>query len=205
MLGFLMNTLLIGGLIEEADEDWEEQMVTHSKRIVSQYSNIFDSLAQHAPCDSSTDAILLGNGDMAVAISGTADHLRFWLNKNDFWRMQNQYGGCKPALLGGVDVLVPSMKSSSYHAEQDIYTATTSGTFSTPETTVSMKCLVSATQNVFMLEFAVEGEPVEIELKLWTQQGSDSENAEGHEQGIFWISREFTQMVRKQKYFPANV
>ena len=59
-------------------------MTEESKRIITQYVNEFTSPPQYAPCDTSTDAALLGNGDISVAISGTADNLRFWLNKNDF-------------------------------------------------------------------------------------------------------------------------
>ena len=170
-------------------------MTEESKRIVSQHVNEFSSPPQYAPCDSSTDAVLLGNGDMAVAISGAADNLRFWLNKSDFWRLQNHYRGCKPVLMGGVDLLIPSLSGASYHIEQDIYTATTHGKFHISEKSVSMKCFVSAMQNVFVLELAAEGEPVDAELKLWTQEGSDSKNAEGKDEDIYWVSRAFTDNV----------
>jgi hypothetical protein len=39
-------------------------MTEESKRIISQYINEFNSPPRYAPCDVSTDAILMGNGDM---------------------------------------------------------------------------------------------------------------------------------------------
>jgi len=170
-------------------------MINFSKENIPQYSNTFNSPPKYTPCDSSTDAILLGNGDMAVAISGTADSLRFWLNKNDFWRLQNLYGGCKPVLMGGVDVIIPSMKDASYHVEQILYSAATWGTFVTSDATLSMECFLAAMQNILVLELAVEGNPIAIELKPWTQQGSGSDNKEGNDKDVYWFSREFSKDV----------
>jgi alpha-L-fucosidase 2 len=96
-------------------------MIEESKRIVSQYINEFNSPPRYAPCDVSTDAILLGNGDMAVAISGTANNIRFWLNKNDFWRLQNKHDGCKPVVMGGIDLAMTALNEASYNIEQQLY------------------------------------------------------------------------------------
>lgn len=170
-------------------------MTDESKKVVSQYANKFTSPPKYAPCDTSTDAVLMGNGDMSVAISGTADCLQFWLNKNDFWRLQNQYAGCKPVLMGGIDLLMQSLNGASYNIEQKLYTATTRGIFETPDSSVSMSCFVSAMQNVFAIKLAAKGEPISAELKLWTQQGSNSRNTEGRDGDIHWICREFVDNV----------
>lgn len=170
-------------------------MINYGRQIISQYRNIFNSPPKYAPCASSTDAVLLGNGDMAAAISGTADSLKFWLNKNDFWRLQSQYGRCKPVLMGRVEVIIESMKHASYHVEQDLYSAMTSGTFVNSDATVSMRCFLAATQNVVVLELAVEGDPIAVELKPWTQQGSGSDNTEGNDKGVYWFSRQFSKNV----------
>jgi hypothetical protein len=172
-----------------------EQKMNESRRIISQYTNEFTSPPQYAPCDTSTDAVLLGNGDMSVAISGTADSIRFWLNKNDFWRLQNQYAGCKPVLMGGIDLLIPSLSEASYHIEQDLYTATTWGTFGASGSSVSIKCFVSAMHNVFAIELTTEGKSVDAELRLWTQEGSGSKNTAGRDGDVHWISREFVDNV----------
>jgi alpha-L-fucosidase 2 len=132
---------------------------------------------------------------MAVAISGVADNLRFWLNKNDFWRLQNKHDGCKPVVMGGIDLVMPALNKASYHIEQQLYSAITDGIFKTSNSSVSMKCFVSAMQNVFVIELSAKGDPVDAEIRLWTQEGSGSRNSEGRDGNIGWISREFVDDV----------
>ena len=71
-------------------------LLSESKRIVSQHKAVFDKIpAGLAPY--STDAVLLGNGDIAMSISTTPlekgsaikkqepGKIRFWFHKNDMW------------------------------------------------------------------------------------------------------------------------
>lgn len=58
--------------------------ICDSRRIVSQYRNIFEFPPRFAPSGNSTDAPLMGNGDMAVCVAGPPEAQRFYFNKNDF-------------------------------------------------------------------------------------------------------------------------
>jgi len=79
-LGALSLLLVTGALLANADP--KEPLSAES--IVSQYKNSTDKPPEWGHyLKWSTDALLMGNGDMGLSVGGEAESLRFWINKND--------------------------------------------------------------------------------------------------------------------------
>jgi hypothetical protein len=156
---------------------------------------VFVSPPRRIPSRTAVDAPLLGNGDMGVALSGLPEALRFWLAKNDFWRLQSHYNTSGPRVFGGVDVSIPALKGASYRVEQILGAAVTRCTFVKGKTTVKTTVWVAATANVLFLDFWLEGPPVEVSVKLWGAEGDGSETEHDSEGGTSWVVRRFVKDV----------
>jgi hypothetical protein len=159
---------------------------------VEQYTAIFHSPPARVPTDAVPDGPLLGNGDVGVTQSGRPEAQRFWLSKCDLWKARDRrYPEGSPCLLGGLDIQIPALHSASYRVEQHIAMAETVSTFQTPETTVSMRAWVAATENSIFIELSSTGKPVDVELKLWPQTGHGAQTEAYGLQRICWITRKF--------------
>jgi len=183
-------------------------MQRESARIVSQHKAVFT----RPPIGASTyttDAILLGNGDLAMAISSTPlprdsklkaqfpEKIRFWFTKNDLWTL----GGRTSSKLFAVmdfSFRFDRRKSpeSTYRVETDLHTATTRGTISVASgPTLKFTAWVSAVEDMMFIEFASEGKTAirwEVETHLmrddsaWEMRGFRGED-------ILYMRREFTR------------
>ena len=151
--------------------DSPEQLSAES--IISQYKNMTDKPPAFGHYMKwSTDALLMGNGDMGLSVGGEAESLRFWINKNDFWRLQNQHLGAQPKLFGWIDIKSPAMQGANYRIEQPIYNPITHGTFTKDSATLEFRARVMATANIGWIELEATGRPLEIEI---TTQLTDQE------------------------------
>jgi hypothetical protein len=142
----------------------DNDMTAESRRIVSQHRAVFSKMPVGlAPY--STDAILLGNGDIAMSISmapGEKDagrkkqesgSIRFWFHKNDMWS-----GGARSvALIDAAFEFDPAKPEPKCNAETDLYTAVTSGTLAQAGgVIVRFKIWVSGVDNMIFMEFVAE-------------------------------------------------
>jgi alpha-L-fucosidase 2 len=100
-----------------------------------------------------TDAPLMGNGDVGVAVGGSINDQTFYIGKNDFFSTTTN--AIEP--LGRVVVTASSMAGSSYHVVQNIAQAQVQGTYTLGGTTLSTTSWVSATENVFVTSFSLTG------------------------------------------------
>jgi alpha-L-fucosidase 2 len=166
---------------------------TEALRIISRHRCTFDQPPTSTPANHSIDAPLLGNGDLGVAISGTAWSQRYWISKNDFWKLRKgrRFGG-GPAPIGGLDLNIRDLfRVGTYHLEQDLYSAETEGTFVSPARTVRVRSWVVATQNTLVVEISCDGEKTMIEPELWIAGGRGSESACYPEDKVAWGYRRF--------------
>jgi hypothetical protein len=160
-LGILSLLLVTGPL--PGNPDPPEPLSAES--IISRYKNSTDKPPEWGHYKKwSTDALLMGNGDMGLSVGGEAESLRFWINKNDFWRLQNQHLGAQPKLFGWLDLKVPAMQGATYKIEQPIYNPVTHGTFTKDGATLEFRARVMATTNLGWIELEASGKPVEIEI-----------------------------------------
>jgi hypothetical protein len=183
---------------------------------ISAFTSVFTAPPMPLPRYQQLDAPLLGNGDMAVAMSGGPEAQQFWLGKNDFWELRNVWCRSGPRPFGHLDVLIPQLQGATYHAEQNLLEAITVSSFKKDHTEVTMRSWVSGTENLLVVELSTKGEPVEGEVQLWippapraTPQsdhrpkpgtapdwtGMPSAPISESEDGIFWGVRSFLKDV----------
>ncbi|MHC4200459.1 MAG: glycosyl hydrolase family 95 catalytic domain-containing protein [Planctomycetota bacterium] len=183
----------------------EQAMAASAESIISQYRNSTDKPPAWGHYKKwSTDALLMGNGDMGLSVGGEAEALRFWINKNDFWRLQHQHVGAQPKLFGWIDIKAPEMQGATYNIEQPIYNPITHGTFTKDGATLEFRARVMATANIGWIELQATGKPLEIEI---TTQLTDQElilpqigvtasrRSSGTVEDIFWLQRHYDDHV----------
>ena len=166
-----------------------------ARRIVSRHKAVFTVPPRRIPSRSQTDAPLLGNGDMGVALGGPPEAQRLWLAKNDFWRLNSRYKTSGPRVFGGLDVSLPDLKGASYRVEQSLFDAVTDAVFTKGELTVTMRAWVAATRNVLVVELGAAGRATTAAVKLRPAEGNGGEHETGSDAGVHWAARKFVQDV----------
>jgi alpha-L-fucosidase 2 len=188
----------------------EETMVAASKRVISPYKAVFRGLSKTMPIKTSVDGPLLGNGDMAVCLSeivvrkegGRAHQVangpRFWLSKNDFWKLAHDFniGPSGPRVFGGIDVKFPNLRGGS-ETEQSLYDAVTVSRWAGDKSGagVEVRSWVAASENMLVVELTALGRDVDVEVSLWVQEGDNSEVAKSTGSGPQWVTRKFAKDV----------
>ena len=129
--------------------------------------------------DQTTDAPLLGNGDLGVAIFGSIDTLTFNLGKNEFWSLS---GGTVKAMEQLV-LAIPSMAGASYTMVEDIGHGEVTGTFTAGARTITTKTWVQAddsTHNEVITQFSLTGGgSVDVSASLAVGAGNTYATATG--------------------------
>lgn len=188
----------------------EETMVAVSKRVISPYKAVFRGLSKTMPIKTSVDGPLLGNGDMGVCLSeimvrkegGRAHQVangpRFWLSKNDFWKLARDFniGPSGPRVFGGIDVKFPNLRGGS-ETEQSLYDAVTVSRWAGDKSGagVEVRSWVAASENMLVVELTASGRDVDVEVNLWVQEGNNSEVAKSTGSGPQWATRKFAKDV----------
>ncbi len=150
----------------------EQRMQAEAQRIVSRYKTVFAAPPGGVPSRDSARGPLLGNGSLGAVISGKPEAQRFWISKNNFWRLKDGHRQGGPRLFGGLDINIPALAGGTYLVEQQLFPAITVSRFSKGESTVTMRSFVAATADFLLVELAVEGKPVEVETRLWAARGA---------------------------------
>ena len=128
----------------------------HSLRIVGQYKGAFTSLPSQTNTQETTDAPLLGNGDVGVAVIGNIDAMTFILGKNEFWSLNDR----TVKAMARMSVAVSGMSGASYSMTEDIAKAEVNGTFGSGGATITTKSWVQADNavvNRFITRFTCSG------------------------------------------------
>lgn len=179
----------------------DETMVQASRRVVSQYSVDFPSLPKAEPSTTVVTGPLLGNGDMATSMARIPEGLRFWLCKNDFWRLTHDYnaGPSGPRGFGGLDVTFPGL-GGSWTTRQDLYGAFTVSTCNEAKSGagVVVRTWVAATENLLVIELTASGQDTVVRFNLWAQDGNGSQVTNSVENQPQWATRKFVKGVKIQ-------
>ena len=122
-------------------------------RIVQQYQGVWTTPPTVLTNGETTDAPLMGNGDVGVAVGGTIASQTYYLGKNDFFSTTSH--AIKP--LGRIVFAVPGMSGSSYHVVQDIAHAQVQGTYTLGGTTINTTSWMSATEGLFVTAVTLTG------------------------------------------------
>jgi alpha-L-fucosidase 2 len=90
--------------------------------------------------EGTTDAPLLGNGDLGVAIFGGIDAMTFNLHKNEFWSL----GEAKVKAMARLTLTLAGMAGASYQMTEELGVGEVTGTFSVGGKTLTTKTWVQA-------------------------------------------------------------
>lgn len=146
------------------------------------------------PLAQSTGAPLLGNGNMAVCFGGPAHQLRFYINRNDFWKLCRSETSAQkiPALL---DLRITGLQGAGYRLEQNLHDGTVIGKFFKDNVTVQLTCWLAATDDLLVVTLNAEGGESAVEVDLKTITGSGSEVNTGSTGAVYWVTRKFEKDV----------
>lgn len=135
------------------------------------------------------DGPLMGNGDIAVAVGGTAKGQTFYLSKSDLSQSVRGLGG----LTYSFDR--EAGDGAGYRQEQDLYRAEVRSVIPLDRVTVRMRSWTADDDNVLVTELSADGTaPLGVELRLWSHGGPGKTQA-GTRDGLIWSTREITATV----------
>ncbi|MCE5276759.1 MAG: glycoside hydrolase family 95-like protein [Planctomycetaceae bacterium] len=137
------------------------------EKIVSAHKAVFAQPPENTPCNAAVDGPLLGNGDTLAALGGSAEGLRFHINKNDLWVMKLPHES-KPQPLAVLELSLPDMAGASYQVEQAMLTAVTSGRFEKGPRTLLMEAYVCAVENLLVVKLEARGGAIAATMRLDT-------------------------------------
>jgi hypothetical protein len=142
----------------------------------------------------STGAALLGNGSMAACLGGPADKLRFYINRNDFWRLSNNNSGSQK-LAAILDLNFPGLAGAGYRLDQTIRDGVVRGTFTKDALTVRLTCWLAATEDLLVVELCAEGAVTPVELVLSAPADPPCKVEPGAQGDTLWVTRAFAEQV----------
>ena len=169
----------------------EKRMQAEAERIVSQYKTVMEQPPRRVPSRDTVDGPLLGNGDLGAVISGPPEAQRYWISKNNFWRLKDGHRQGGPRLFGGLEINIPALTGATYRIEQELFPAVAVSRFTRGDISVTMRSRVAATDDFLLIELAVTGAPVEVETKLWAAPGRGSKEEPGRKDALLWATKAF--------------
>jgi len=175
-----------------------ETHTAEAKLAIAPYKAVFQGIPKGTPSKTIVDGPLLGNGDLGVCIAGIEGGQRFWLCKNDFWKLARDYrtGPSGPRVFGGLDVKFPGL-GGGWSAEQSFYDAVTTAQWAGDKSgrKVEVRSWVAATENLLVVELTATGPDVPAEVSLWVKEGNGSEVAQSGAGEPRWVTRRFAKDV----------
>jgi alpha-L-fucosidase 2 len=135
------------------------------------YTGVMTTPPKLTDTDETTDAPLLGNGDLGVAILGGPGALTFNLHKNEFWSL----GEAKVKAMEQIVVALPTLAGASYHMVEDIGHGEVTGTFALGAQTLTTKTWVQAddsTRNKVVTQLSSTGGTIAVTVSLKVGAGN---------------------------------
>ncbi len=158
--------------------------------------NYWTGAPSHIPNNVSIDAPLMGNGDLTMSVGIRENGLRFYLSKNDFWRLVSQGDGFSgPRSVGFVDVSIAGFNDATFSAEQLLQNGVTTSVLKKNNQKIEAKSWVSATDNLIFIELKAIDNAVNVAINLSAPENPQSKSGSGEKDGIFWLSRAFLDSV----------
>ncbi len=143
--------------------------------LAKNYAGVFTAVPQLNDTDQTTDAPLLGNGDLGVSLQNDIDSLSFVLHKNEFWSLADQ----RVQAMARLSLAIPGMAGATYAVSEEIGTGEVNGTFTSGAHTVTTKSWVQAddtTSNLLVTEFTLTGDGTQ-DVTASLARGEDNTHA----------------------------
>ncbi|QIL40546.1 hypothetical protein G7074_15490 [Pedobacter sp. HDW13] len=158
--------------------------------------NIWTKPPAHTPNNVSIDAPLMGNGDVTMSVGFKRDRLRYYLSKNDFWRLRSKADGLSgPRVVGFVDIAINGFNEDSFSAEQSLSNGVTTCLLQKQGQSVTARSWVSATENLIFLELSASGKAAKVSIGLNAPEHEHAKLKSGKIKDVFWFTRAFTDSV----------
>ena len=138
--------------------------------------------AEQTPSTALPDGAITGNGDLTAVLAGTADRVRIYIGKADFWKADERAyvehrGGIAP--LGLAELLLPQLAYAEYRAEQNMDEAYIALRLTAGKQSATLKITVCATENTILLELEHTHPAVSASLSLLPLTGSEAITEQG--------------------------
>ena len=158
---------------------------------IDSYKAIFTASPHNVPTNKVPDGPIAGNGDVGFVLGGTPEEIDFYFSKNDFWKAKSGYPDGAVCLPGGLKVKIPSMEGADFYSEQRLNDATVSLKLTNGLSKLTMNAWVASSENIVVLELSNAGEPLDVSLDFWGQEGNGSINRSGIKDELHWVTRSF--------------
>ncbi|HEY2517529.1 MAG TPA: hypothetical protein VGI39_41935 [Polyangiaceae bacterium] len=145
-----------GGDTADASTDGSVDITSTFPPLAGLYEGLFSAPPTQTDTQETTDAPLLGNGDVGVSILGTIDAMTFVLGKNEFWSLNE--GDVKA--MARLSLSIPGMSGASYSMVESVGQAQVTGSFVLTGRTLVTKSWVQAddtTNNKLFTEITYAG------------------------------------------------
>ena len=151
------------------------------------YEGDFASPPKLTDTPETTDAPLMGNGDVGVSVIGTIDALTFVLGKNEFWSLAD--GHLKA--MARLSLAIPGMSGASYSMTESLEPAEVTGSFASGADAIKTKSWVQAddtTNNKLVTELAYTGAaPQDVTVSLAPGDSNTFPSTVGSSAGVLTI------------------
>ena len=142
--------------------------------LASNYEGDFSAPPKQVDTDQTTDAPLLGNGDVGVAILNNIDTMTFVIDKNEFWTLS----GARVLSMARLALSIPSLSGATYAMQERVGRAEVTGSFKTGGNALSSRSWVQAddtVKNKLVTEFKNTGAaPLTVSATLSAGMGTSA-------------------------------
>lgn len=161
---------------------------------MSKHVFTISSPAQKTPSTALPDGAITGNGDVTAVLAGTADRIRLYIGKADFWKADGRVyvaetGGLAP--LGLVEILLPHLAYADYRAEQNVDEAYIRLHLQEGKLSADLTVTVCAEDNTVLLELERTHPVLSTSISLLPLEGSGATVSLGREEDVRYSIRGF--------------
>lgn len=157
---------------------------------IDRYKAVFGTRPVNTPTSKTVDAPVTGNGDIGITMCSTAEGVRFFIGKNDFWKSYNEYPRNGIALPGWFDISSKEIREGEYYAEQLPGSACIKASYFTEENTLSLKAWVAEGDNKVVIDLTTFSTTI-LDFGLYACESNGSKNSSGVADGKSWAVRKF--------------
>lgn len=162
----------------------------------SHYKNTWTKAPVHIPNDGSTDAPLMGNGDVTMSVGYKGNCLRYYLGKNDFWRLRSQAENLSgPRVAGFFDIKIAGFDGAGFSAEQQLSNGISTCLLKKNDQIITARSWVSATRNLIFIELSALKKPATLSVDLTAPENTQARLSSGKSGKIDWLTRSFADSV----------
>ncbi|WP_157280319.1 glycosyl hydrolase family 95 catalytic domain-containing protein [Pedobacter borealis] len=158
--------------------------------------NIWTKPPSRTPNDVSIDAPLMGNGDVTMSVGFKEGRLRYYLSKNDFWRLKSKGDGLSgPRVVGFLDIKTEGFTDDNFSAEQLLKNGVTSCLLKKDKQSLTARSWVSATENLIFIELSTSEKPAKVSVRLNAPENPQAKLKTGETNNVYWLTRSFEDSV----------